>query len=209
MAHGLPFPVTIAIRLRETLSPIFMAEKDEAPPEAEAPEAGPRRSPKGMILIGTLVGGLVAGVAAGLFAVGPMVARSSGYTVPATTDSAASDGEGGHGEEGGDAAAAPSVYLIDNMVLNPAGSGGTRFLMLATAVEFSDGKYVEQLRVRDVEVRDVLLRVVGSRTVEELAEPAFREKLRKELADSIASLFPRAERKTSVTRVFFPQFVIQ
>ncbi|MGQ0766210.1 MAG: flagellar basal body-associated FliL family protein [Gemmatimonadota bacterium] len=188
-----------------------MAEQQtqESASDAEAPST-PRR-PRRVVLIGMLVGGLVAGVAAGLVAIGPMVARSSGYVVTAGADSAAAEGEGGHGEGDGEAAgrAAPSVYLIDNMVLNPAGSGGTRFLMLATAVEFSDGKYEEEMRVRDVEVRDVLLRVVGARTVEELAETSFREKLRRELADSLSQLFPKAERKTAITRVFFPQFVIQ
>lgn len=182
-----------------------MSENQEVAAEAEAAPA--KRAPKGMILIGTLVGGLLAGTAAGLFAVGPMVARSSGYAVVA--DSTPKDSAGGHGEGTAGATDVPSVYLIDNMVLNPAGSGGTRFLMLATAVEFSDPKYVEILRVRDVEARDVLLRVVGARTVEELGETSFREQLRKVLADSLSILFPKAERPTAIKRVLFPQFVIQ
>jgi flagellar FliL protein len=95
------------------------------------------------------------------------------------------------------------------MVLNPAGSGGTRFVMLAAAVEFGDAKYVDQIRARDAEARDIVLRVVGSRGVEQLAEMSFREILRKELADSLSALFPKAERGSAIKRIFFPQFVIQ
>jgi flagellar FliL protein len=176
-----------------------------------------------------LVGGLVIGAAAGLFAVGPMVAKSAGYVVPpsAQTDGEHAEGEGGEGggeegggehgtPEGGDhgggkegEAVASSSHLIDNVVLNPAGSGGTRFLMLSTSIEFGDAALVEQFKARDAEVRDVVLRVMGAKTVEVLAEMANRETLRKELADSLAQLVPKKERKKAIRRIFFPQFVIQ
>jgi flagellar FliL protein len=189
---------------------------DEAEPaepaEGEAPAAVP--GPKGVVLIGALVGGLVVGVAAGLFAVGPMVAKRSGYVVTAAADSAHGEatgekaaGDHGAAPEGGETAS--SVHLIDNMVLNPAGSGGTRFVMLAAAVEFGDAKYVDAMKARDAEARDVVLRVVGARAVEQLAEMSFRDVLRKELADSLSVLFPKAERAHAIKRIFFPQFVIQ
>jgi flagellar basal body-associated protein FliL len=38
---------------------------------------------------------------------------------------------------------------------------------------------------------------------------ANRETLRKELADSLAQLVPKKERKKAIRRIFFPQFVIQ
>jgi flagellar FliL protein len=194
-----------------------MSEQAQAQPPAEGEEAAPEKpKPKGVVLIGALVGGLVVGVAAGLFAVGPMVAKKSGYDITALADSGPTaeshqpeGGAGGHGPEGEGSDAASSVHLIDNMVLNPAGSGGTRFVMLAAAVEFGDAKYVDQIRARDAEARDIVLRVVGSRGVEQLAEMSFREILRKELADSLSALFPKAERGSAIKRIFFPQFVIQ
>lgn len=201
---------------------------EAAAPPAEGAEASPPKKGKsGIVLIGTLVGGLVVGVAAGLFAVGPMMAKSSGYVVPvgAESDSAAAEGEGGeeggggggeheapaggeHGEAKGEGAAA-SVHLIDNLVLNPAGSGGTRFLMMAAAIEFANAKHVEELKARDAEARDMVLRVMGARSVEELADMTKRDAIRQELADSITTLFPKKERKKAIKRVYFPQFVIQ
>ena len=195
---------------------------DETPtPEVE--EAKPaRKAPKGAVLIGVLVGGLAVGVGAGLFALGPMVAKSSGYAVTADTTHAegeeGAEGEGGehgaaaggeHGGKEGEAAGATNLHLIDNLVLNPAGSGGTRFLMVAAAIEFKEAALVEAFKARDAEVRDIVLRVMGAKTVEQLSDMAVRDSLRKELGDSLTGLVPKAQRKQAIRRVYFPQFVIQ
>jgi len=181
-----------------------MAEETAAPPEGEAKPAS--RGPKGIVLIASLVGGLLAGAAGGLFALGPLLAKKSGYVVPAHTgaDSVEADGEhkGAEGKEGG---AVSTVYTIDNIILNPAGSGGTRFLMLAAAIDAKDASVVELMKARDAETRDVLLRVMGSKTVDELADMQRREAIKKELSDSLGALF----KKGSIRRIYFPQYVIQ
>lgn len=195
-----------------------MSEQAQAPAEGE--EAPAKAGPKGVVLIGALVGSLLIGGAAGVFAVGPMLAKKSGYVVtPASHDAegeeAAAEGEGEHGAapaggehgEGGGGAAA-NLHLIDNLVLNPAGSGGSRFLMLATALEFNEAAQVEEMKARDSEVRDVILRVMGSKSVEELSDMARREEIKNELADSLATLFKKSKKKP-IRRVYFPQFVIQ
>lgn len=190
-----------------------MSEEVEAPAEAEAP---PKKGPKGAVLVGALVGTLLLGSAAGVFAVGPMIVKKSGYDVvpgahgAASGDSAAAEGEdaaaGGEdaGKEG--EATGSALHLIDNLVLNPAGSGGARFLMLAAAVEFADSKLVDEIKTRDAEARDVILRVMGARTVEELSDMSNRERLKQELADSLGALF---KKKKQIRRIYFPQFVIQ
>ncbi|MGQ0646110.1 MAG: flagellar basal body-associated FliL family protein [Gemmatimonadaceae bacterium] len=195
-----------------------MSDETTAAESEDAAPPPPRKAPRGVVLIGALVGGLVAGAAAGLFAVGPMVAKRSGYAVSdsvlaaVAADSAASDGEhAAEGEHAGkEGEAGPSnLHLIDNLVLNPAGSGGTRFLMVAAAVEFKDAQLVEQFKARDAEVRDLVLRVMGARSVEQLADMTTREALRREIADSLVMMVPKAARKQAIRRVFFPQFVIQ
>jgi flagellar FliL protein len=188
---------------------------DDTPTEAEgdaepaAKEAA--KGPKGIILIAALAGGLLLGVAGGLFALGPMLAKKSGYAIAprAAGDSTAaeeeaggSDHKGGEGKEGG---AVSTVFVIDNVILNPAGSGGTRFLMLAAAVDAKDATVVEQMKQRDAETRDVLLRVMGSKTVEQLSDMHLRESIKKELSDSLGALF----KKGAIRRIYFPQYVIQ
>lgn len=191
-----------------------MSDQQVAPAEGE--EAPAKSGPKGVVLIGALLGSLAIGAAAGLFAIGPMAARKAGYVVT-VSDSAAAHGEGGEGDatghgaegeggEGGEGGAAANLHLIDNLVLNPAGSGGARFLMLSAAIELRQASQIEELKARDAETRDLVLRVMGARTVEELAELSNREPLKQELADSLGAFFK--DRK-AIRRVYFPQFVIQ
>lgn len=172
----------------------------------------PRKGPKGALLIGALLGSLVLGGVAGVFALGPMVARASGYDLAALSGGDDADAHGAEDEGNGKATNEPpaaSLHLIDNLILNPAGSGGARFLMLSAALELGDAAGIELLKARDAESRDIILRVLGARSVEELSEMSNREGLKKELADSLSVLFPRDRKQKGVRRVYFPQFVIQ
>lgn len=116
-------------------------------------------------------------------------------------EEAAGEG-GGHGEKG---AATASVYTLDNLVLNPAGSDGTRFLLLTISFQVKSAATVDQMKERDAELRDAVLVTVGNRTVEQLADVAVRDSLKGELKAAARKLF----RKGVVKRVYFPQFVIQ
>jgi flagellar FliL protein len=59
---------------------------------------------------------------------------------------------------------------------------------------------------RDAELRDATLRILGQRTVEQLADMSLREGIKKELIDSLNA---KLQSKTAIKRVYFPQFVIQ
>lgn len=180
-----------------------MSEESAVPQESE--EAPPPAGPRGGVILGALIGSLVLGAVAGVFAVGPMVAKRSGLVVQApaadSTDSEADTSAAKDGQEGG-----TNLHLIDNLVLNPAGSGGARFLMLAAAVEVATPALVNELKARDAETRDIVLRVLGSKNVEQLSSMALRDSLRIELADSLGTLFKKPKQ---VRRIYFPQFVIQ
>lgn len=131
-----------------------------------------------------------------------------------STDDAAADDEGGGESGGGEAKAehgkegAPSgapVYTLDNLVLNPAQSGGTRFLLLSIAFEMKTQEGHDAIKARDAELRDMVLATLGNKTVEQLTDVATRDSLKVELKDASAKLF----KKKLVRRVYFPQFVIQ
>ena len=116
------------------------------------------------------------------------------------------DGEKKKEKEGEHGPAAPSVYTVADMVLNPAGSGGQRFVMLTVAMEAKDSATVALLQGRDPEIRDAILALVGGKTVEELAEVASREPLKAEIMATVAKI---TKKKKGVKRVSFPQCVIQ
>jgi flagellar FliL protein len=175
-----------------------------------------------MVAVGLLVGG-----GTGAAFVGPMVAKKMGKSAPAAAaaadehatddeapaDEHAADGEGeasaeeSAGKEGeakaeGDGA---PVHLLENLVLNPAASGGSRFLLLSVAIEVGNAKAGEDFKTRDAELRDIILTSLGVKTVDDLTEIARREEFKTELKAAINAKFGKKAAKS----LYFPQFVVQ
>ncbi|MHB1310449.1 MAG: flagellar basal body-associated FliL family protein [Gemmatimonadaceae bacterium] len=172
--------------------------------EAAAASPKAKRSYLTALVIGV---GLIGGGGFGTFVGGPMLARRiSGQTAGAVTgkDGAAvhsSPGDEAHGKPGPESA----VVLFDNLVLNPSGSGGLRFLLVTVGLRLSNSASVATIKASDAEVRDVLLRVFGDRRVEELADIGQRERLKGAIKTAVDSLLSAG----TVSGVYFPQFVIQ
>lgn len=148
-----------------------------------------------------LVGGvaLAAGAALGVLVLGPMLGSGRAGAAAAEADAI--------GPQGGDAPTAPPqhLFLLDNFIVNPAETEGTRFLMMTLAVEVDAAASVELLRAREAEIRDILIRVVGTRTVRELADVSLRGAL---VEDVRGALLPLTGPGV-VRRILIPQFVIQ
>jgi flagellar FliL protein len=184
-----------------------MADADTPAPEAAAPSGIKAKLP----LVGAIVIGLAVGAGSGALIVGPAASRTLGFATPAPGTTGA--GEGAHDEDGEPAeddsaakAGAPAaVMTLDNLVLNPAGSGGARFLLLTVAIEARDAAAIGSLQTRDAELRDVVLTTLGRKTVDELAEITGREVIKTELVTALNERFG----KKSVLRVYFPQYVVQ
>ena len=108
------------------------------------------------------------------------------------------------GEKEGAPAETP-VHLLDNLVLNPANSGGSRFLLLTVAIELNKAAVAEQFKARDSELRDLILTALGTKTVEQLTDISQRDAFK---AQVIAAVEARFGKKT-IKRLYFPQFVVQ
>lgn len=156
---------------------------------AEAAAAPPAKSSKTTLILAVV--GVLAGVGAGLFALGPMLAKRG--SAPAAASKTAEQ------------ASSFVVHAVENLVLNPAGSGGTRFLMVNATFELKDGGAEQLMKDHEAEVRDHIIGLLGKKTVDELTDMTQREGLKKEVIDAVAPLFP----KGAIKKVFFPQFVIQ
>ena len=160
---------------------------EQAPDQTAEPAA-----PKGKRLVMMLgFAGILAGGAAGFFAVGPILAKRR---AAAPEKKPAAEAEN-----------AAITHAIENLVLNPAGSNGTRFLMVTATFELKDGTAEQIMKDKEAEVRDRVLSLLGKKTVEELTDISLRDGIKKEVLDAIDPLFP----KGAVRKVFFPQFVIQ
>jgi flagellar FliL protein len=202
-----------------------------SPPASPAPTADAGGIKTHLPLVIALAAGLAVGGGAGAFVVGPVLAsgiapagpeaphvKKARHTAEADEQAPADDeeqsaddeessddessGGGSHGDKPG---AEKPVYTIDNLVLNPAESGGTRFLLLSVTFELKNATVLEQMKTRDAELRDAVLVTLGKKTVDQLADMAQRDSIKVQLTRAAATLF----RKGAVKRIYFPQFVIQ
>jgi flagellar protein FliL len=157
-------------------------------------ESTPSKLPK----ILAIVIGVGIGAAAGVYVAGPAAIKRFIPDPKVVAAKAAAEKKA--------APEAPRVlHVVDNLVLNPANSGGTRFLMVSATFEVKDAAAAEQLKERDAEIRDALLALFGKKTVEQLTDVNEREAVKAEVMSSVAPLFAPG----TVKKVFFPQFVIQ
>ncbi len=167
----------------------------QAAPAPAAPEpAAPRRT---LSAVAALLVGLAVGAGVGVVAGGTLLAAwRSGALESQKHDEALSDF----------VESSPALaHTIDALVVNPAGSDGLRFLMASMVVEVDRQGTLDQLQRRDAEVREALLRTLGSKTVPELANVANRDTLKAELRNALLSVLDRGD----VRRIHLPQFVIQ
>ena len=187
--------------------------------EGDAPPSGGMKAK--IPLIAVLIVGLAVGAGTGAVVVGPMVATKMGIVPKAVPPAPPASGEHGeaapaeggaegaapageHGEKGA-AVEAPPVLLLENLVLNPASSGGSRYLLMSIAIESVDTKAKDALALRDAELKDLILSTLSKKSVEELSDVAGRENIKTELIAAVKERFG----KTSVKQLYFPQFVIQ
>lgn len=171
-------------------------------PTTDGAAAAPAGKSGLVMTIGGIVAGIAVGAAVGLFVLGPKLAPAS----PKPADAGAHHSADAAASDSAHKLAEPSpIYSLDNLVLNPSGSNGTRFLLVSVALEAKDEATVAELKGRDAELRDAVLRMFGAKTVDQVAEASSRDELRTELLAAISKLVPPG----AIKKVYFPQFVIQ
>ena len=178
-------------------------------PEGAEPEAAPTGFKAKLPMIAMVVVGIAIGGGTGAVVVGPMVAKKMGKVVAPHSDSTAAAGDAAAGEHGAapgeSAGGAEAVHLLENLVLNPAGSNGSRFLLLSVAIETGSPTIAADMTTRDAELRDIILTSLGTKTVDQLTDISTREGIKVELMTAISGRFG----KNTVKRLYFPQFVVQ
>jgi len=175
---------------------------------------------KGMIVKVAIfvVIGMVAVVAAyfvTLKVVKPMMAPSAvtEETAPAVEEEAPAvveeagehgSGEGGHGEAVADAGDA-DFFNFDNIVVNPAGTAGTRFLSCSVSFQMTEEKDHKAFEHAEVQIKDLLITILSSKTVDELSDIDSRNKMRLEILRAVNKLVAPASAKA----VYLVDFVLQ
>ena len=195
-----------------------MAPDDEKT-TIQKPEDAPKEKPakKGLrklILFGGIgLGVVLVGVALALFVLKPMM--SGGGEESTSTEQTKNTAEkhaakpeskkrsaksDGHGEN-----AESLVYAIKDIVVNPAGTGGTRFLSVSFGFEFDSPELTAAMQEREPAVRDALITILSSKTVTQLTDAKEKEIVRYQIKKRLEQLLSTDE----ITGVYYTDFVLQ
>lgn len=161
-----------------------------------------------LVPAGAALAAAAIGITAGLLLVGPRVAAMRG-AAPAEKPAEAHEEPAAKGKHGGGHGAKEgvkaTVFKMDNLIVNPAGSGGTRFLLASVAVEVPDERIEARMRERDFQLRDVVISVLERETLDSISLPGARDSIKLRLSGALN----RVVKSETPLRVYLPQFVIQ
>ena len=185
-------------------------------PEDAANEKPAKKGLNKLFLFGGIgVGVILIGVVLALFVLKPMMSGSGGGEEAAQVEQDKSKADAhqakpepkkkpakgeGHGE------AAPAlVYAIKDIVVNPAGTGGTRFLSVSFGFELDSPELTSAFEERELAVRDALITILSSKTVAQLTDPKEKEIARYQIKKRLEQLL----NTTEITGVYYTDFVLQ
>jgi flagellar FliL protein len=97
------------------------------------------------------------------------------------------------------------LFEIDQIIVNPASTVGSRFLSCSVAFELKNPNDLARFETREIKIRDALITILSARTVDELADARLREPLRRQILARINKLTEPAEAEA----VYFKDFVLQ
>ena len=177
--------------------------------ETKAPKEGGKKtglSSKLVLFGGIGMGAIVLGVALAMFVIQPMMSGSEAESGVQTAEIGKNRTEQPKKKrrssvEGGKAA----IYSIKNIVINPAGTGGSRFLSASISFELESGEAQRQFEDREPIIRDALITILSSKTVAQLTDPKQKEITRYQIKKRVSQLMETEE----VAGVYYTDFVLQ
>ena len=120
-------------------------------------------------------------------------------------DVASSDSTDAAEDEG----SAPRTYgqfsEIEGVIINPASSGGKRFLMMNIGLEAESIATLDEVKAKDVVVRDTVLKILGARSIEELSDITRRNELKETLRGAVNGILQEGE----IKELYFTRYVLQ
>lgn len=96
-------------------------------------------------------------------------------------------------------------YEINDIVVNPAGTSGKRFLVMEMALETKDQLVVDEATSKEIWIRDAVISILTRKTPEELLDYSLQNELKKEVLNTM-------NRKMSTgkfTKIYFKKFIMQ
>jgi flagellar FliL protein len=99
----------------------------------------------------------------------------------------------------------PEVYLVESLLVNPTGTSGKRYLSTSIGLEVVNKPAAEALASKDLQVRDLLISILSSRSVAQLTSSVEREQMRKDIQTRLNKMLGNE----TLSAVYFVDYVMQ
>jgi len=177
---------------------------DEKSKEESQEEGGKKKNLVLFIVIGVVVLLLIVGGALAFLLMGgeeeqPMVQEQSAQA------------GGGGGTSAADRASKSSLlavgpmYPMDQFIVNLMSQGGKRYLKTTITLELSDEAMTAEIEKKHAVLRDIVIGIMSSKTVEEISTTRGKDKLKGELMTGLNEVLVDGY----IKNLFFTDFVIQ
>jgi flagellar FliL protein len=97
------------------------------------------------------------------------------------------------------------VYAIQDIVVNPAGTAGSRFLSISFGFDVGSDALWADFEAREQMVRDALITILSSKTVSQLTDAKQKEIMRYQIKKRLSKLLETEE----LEAVYYTDFVLQ
>lgn len=174
--------------------------KEAAPAEAEAP----KKKGKLLIIIIAVLAVVLIGGGAGAYLLLSKPASEKKAKADHGDEEAAADEDDEEGEEDG---AAPVYEKLETFTVNLADQES--YLQTEIQLMVADVKVQGKIKAHMPEVRDSLIRLLSSKTAEELAQPEGKAKLAEEVGKAVNDVLGVKKKSKGVKKVLFAAFIIQ
>lgn len=101
--------------------------------------------------------------------------------------------------------ASTEMFMMEDIIVNPSGTGGTRFLSVSIGFELESSEAVQQFEKREPVIKDALITILGSKTIDQLSDAREKEITRYQIKKRVEQLMQTKE----LSAVYFTDFILQ
>jgi flagellar FliL protein len=172
--------------------------------KAESKENAGAAKKKGLPSFVIYIGILVVVIAGGYFGTTKFLGSAQKDETPEVAGSK-EPGQTVESDNGGDALAETEMINIEDIIVNPSGTGGTRFLSASIGFEVTSLEAPKLFEKKMPMIRDALIAILGSKTIEQLSDPKEKEITRYQIKKRVEQLL----KTDDLAAVYFTDFVLQ
>ncbi|HHT9111925.1 MAG: flagellar basal body-associated FliL family protein [Planctomycetes bacterium] len=97
------------------------------------------------------------------------------------------------------------IVPVETLIVNLSGSNGRRYLKAKINLEAKDGDVKKVIEAKSIQIKDRLISIISSKTLEDIDGLEAQENLRKEIKDAVDVVL----KVEGVLQVYFTEFVVQ